>query len=452
MITYDNGGIKEYNSSQNYGTRIFASTKVINGSYTPGEVIRFNFATGADVTLEVTWYEFNLYNDGTTWTWWGDQGWYVNTSGTVSGRFGNTRYQTGTNNGVGTWTISGSSVYWSGYSAGPSQNICSLYVVATSNRWDKITQTYPTASTTTTTTSTSSSTTTSTTTTAGTTTTTTSTTTAAPGTTTTTTSTTSAPLYKYYFQLVDLTNPPNLGGGTMTLNATGGSAVFTTDYNLSIGSSTYGISGSNVVASSGKRIQKIDKIAYDGTTVLATQNIAATSYTFGTGTFDMTSLGNGAGQFQTIKVYMEASPTTTTTTTSTSTTTTTTSTSTTTSTTTLANVTVSFTFQLDASNAGSMAIYTASPAGAAWVLSTTLTTNGATANIGLLAGDAYYVTVTQTARANTSQRGQIQNTVNGTATTYTTSAGALPQSISSPGTTLSAGSTYSVLGLCGTPI
>jgi len=161
----------------------------------------------------------------------------------------------------------------------------------------------------------------------------------------------------------------------------------------------------------------------------------------------------GAGQFQTIKVYIETAPTTTTTTsTSTSSTTTSTSTSTTSTTTTRANVTVSMTFQLDASNAGSMSLYVASPAGSGYVLSTTLTTNGATASVGLLAGDAYYVTVTQTARANTAQRGQIQDSLNGTPTNYQTAAGALPQSVSSTPRTLAVGNTYSVLGICGTVI
>ena len=123
--------------------------------------------------------------------------------------------------------------------------------------------------------------------------------------------------------------------------------------------------------------------------------------------------------------------------------------STTTTTTTLLNVTVGMTFQLDASNTGSMSLYVASPAGSTPVLSTTLTTNGATASVGLFAGDSYYVTVTQTARASSGQRGQIQDSLNGVPTNYQTGSGALPQSVSSTPRTISGGNTYSVLGICG---
>jgi len=143
--------------------------------------------------------------------------------------------------------------------------------------------------------------------------TTTTTTTIAPITTTTTT--TPPPNYKYYFQLVDLTNPPSgLGGGSMTLNSTGGSATFTTDYNLVLLANQYNPSGSIVTADSGKRIQKVERLSYTGS-VAASQNVAASSYTFTTGPFIMSSTGVNAGQFETIKVYIEAAPATTTTTT-----------------------------------------------------------------------------------------------------------------------------------------
>jgi hypothetical protein len=153
--------------------------------------------------------------------------------------------------------------------------------------------------------------------------TTTTTTTATP---TTTTTTTSALSYKYYFQLIDLTNPPNLGGGSMTLNSLGGSATFTTDYNLILGANSYTPAGSSITADVGKRIQKIDKVGYDGSTVLYTVNVSGPSYIFASGFFDMTSTGVGSGQFQTIKVYIEAIPATTTTTTTLAPTTTTTTT------------------------------------------------------------------------------------------------------------------------------
>jgi hypothetical protein len=110
------------------------------------------------------------------------------------------------------------------------------------------------------------------------------------------------------------------------------------------------------------------------------------------------------------------------------------------------------TFQLDAGNTGSMSIYVASPAGSGYVLSTTLSTNGATASIGLFAGDAYYVSVTQTARASSGQRGQIQDSLNGVPTNYQTGSGTLPQTVSSTPRTISGGNTYSVLGICGTVV
>ena len=142
------------------------------------------------------------------------------------------------------------------------------------------------------------------------------TTTTSTSTSTTTTTTTVAPLpYEYYFELVDLTNPPNLGGGSMTLNSFGGGATFTTSYSLMLGTNTYNPVNTTVTADSGKRIQKIDKIAYDGSTVLYTVNPRSSSYVFASGFFDMTSAGTGAGQFQSIKVYFEAIPVTTTTTT-----------------------------------------------------------------------------------------------------------------------------------------
>jgi hypothetical protein len=112
-------------------------------------------------------------------------------------------------------------------------------------------------------------------------------------------------------------------------------------------------------------------------------------------------------------------------------------------------VTVNFTFNLDASNSGSMDIYTASPAGSGWTLSQTLTTNGATFNPSLLVGDAFYVTVTHTARATGGQRGQILTNVDGTITSVNTTSGSLPKSVSSSSATLAVSSTYNVTGLCG---
>jgi hypothetical protein len=147
------------------------------------------------------------------------------------------------------------------------------------------------------------------------------------------------------------------------------------------------------------------------------------------------------------------SPTTTTTTTAAPTTTTTTTaapgTTTTTTTAPLPTIFVDFSLQLDASNTGSMDIYTASPIGAGFTLSHTLTFNGDSWSVGLLEGDGYYVTVTQDTRDTAGQRGQIADSLNGSPTYYSTAAGALPQSVSSSARTLVDGNTYNVLGICG---
>jgi hypothetical protein len=164
-----------------------------------------------------------------------------------------------------------------------------------------------------------------------------------------------------------------------------------------------------------------------------------------------TTTSTTAGGPTTTTTSTSSGPTTTTTSTTrlTTTTTTTATPSTTTTTTTRLNVNVGMTFQLDAGNTGSMSIYVASPAGSGYVLSTTLSTNGATASVGLFTGDAYYVTVIQTTRASSGQRGQIQDSLNGVPTNYQTGSGSLPQSVSSTPRTIGAGNTYNVLGICG---
>jgi hypothetical protein len=118
----------------------------------------------------------------------------------------------------------------------------------------------------------------------------------------------------------------------------------------------------------------------------------------------------------------------------------------------VARISLSFSLTIEASNAGTMDIYTASPAGAGFTLSTTLSTNGATFNVTLLAGDAFYVTLTHTARATSAQRGQIATIVNSTPTYVQTAAGALPKTVSSASTTLVNGNTYSATGLFGNPV
>lgn len=118
--------------------------------------------------------------------------------------------------------------------------------------------------------------------------------------------TTPVNVYKYYFEMTGF-NYAYTGGGIMTLNSTGGNASFNTNYNLILSNqNSYNLSGTVVTAESGTYIQRIELIAYDGTTVVSTIYPGTTSYTFGTSF--MTSTGTGAGQFQTIKVYFTPSP------------------------------------------------------------------------------------------------------------------------------------------------
>lgn len=108
-------------------------------------------------------------------------------------------------------------------------------------------------------------------------------------------------------------------------------------------------------------------------------------------------------------------------------------------------VAFSISLTCDPSNAGTLQIYTASPAGSGWTLQTTLTGSVGSVvsyDISLLSGDGFYCTITHTARATTAQRGQIFQTVNGTTSTFTTSTGTLPRSVSSTQLTLSHLSSY----------
>ena len=144
MKSYDNGGLRgRLSTTNNFGARGISNTVIINTSYTNAENVRFTFASGVNFTFEITWYEHNIYNNGTFWTWWGDFGGWVNSSGTWNGRFGSTsRAQAGTNDGVGLFSTSTSAVWWTSRTSGISQNISSIYFLVHCDRWDKVTITY----------------------------------------------------------------------------------------------------------------------------------------------------------------------------------------------------------------------------------------------------------------------------------------------------------------------
>ena len=141
-----------------------------------------------------------------------------------------------------------------------------------------------TSTTTTTSTSTSTSTTTSTTTT---------------NTPTTTTTTTAVPEihYNYAFQVT-----PS-GDATVVLNSQGGYGSFTTSYNLDlVNTLSYQLGGSTIVSGAGKTIQKIERIAYDGTTVLQTITPGTANFTFSSFQMVMSSAGVSPGFYQTVKI------------------------------------------------------------------------------------------------------------------------------------------------------
>jgi len=154
-------------------------------------------------------------------------------------------------------------------------------------------QTYVDLSVITTTTTTSSTSTTTTTSTS--TSTTTSTTTAVPATTTTTT--TAAIHYNYAFEIT-----PS-GDATMYLNNRPGIPNFSTSYNLDLVNTTsYNLGSNSIVAGAGKTIQKIEKLDYDGVTVLQTITPGTPNFTFSSFQMVMNSNGVASGFYQTVKV------------------------------------------------------------------------------------------------------------------------------------------------------
>jgi hypothetical protein len=108
---------------------------------------------------------------------------------------------------------------------------------------------------------------------------------------------------------------------------------------------------------------------------------------------------------------------------------------------------VQFYLTLDPGNSGTLDIYTNG------TLSATLDFDGASTAIHLNPGDTFYTVITQTARGNSGQRGQITINDNGVLYEYTnTTSGPLPKSKTSSVVTVVAGHAYVVYGLCGTLI
>jgi hypothetical protein len=127
--------------------------------------------------------------------------------------------------------------------------------------------------------------------------TTTSTTTTSTPTTTTTTTAVPEIHYNYRFEIT-----PS-GDATVVLNSQGGFGSFTTSYNLDlINTLSYQLGSSTIVSGSGKTIQKIERLDYDGTTVLQTITPGTANFTFSSFQMVMNSAGVAPGFYQTVKI------------------------------------------------------------------------------------------------------------------------------------------------------
>lgn len=145
MKSYDAGGLRGYlSTTNNFGTRVISNTKIISAASTALENVRFTFGSSTQgFTFEMTWFECNIYNNGTFWLWQGNYGGYTSSSGTWNVRFGPTaRVQAGTNNGVGSISSSTNAFWWVSRTGTPTQNISSIYFQCFCDRWDLVTVTY----------------------------------------------------------------------------------------------------------------------------------------------------------------------------------------------------------------------------------------------------------------------------------------------------------------------
>jgi hypothetical protein len=116
---------------------------------------------------------------------------------------------------------------------------------------------------------------------------------------TTTTTTTAAPEihYNYAFEVTPA------GDATVVLNSQGGFGSFTTSYNLDlINTLSYQLGSSTIVSGAGKTIQKIERLDYDGVTVLQTITPGTANFTFSSFQMVMSSAGVSPGFYQTVKI------------------------------------------------------------------------------------------------------------------------------------------------------
>jgi hypothetical protein len=112
---------------------------------------------------------------------------------------------------------------------------------------------------------------------------------------------------------------------------------------------------------------------------------------------------------------------------------------------------VNFYLTLESGNDGYMELYQSTNAGSSYSLVYTLDFDGASYQFVCGEYDLFYAKIYQTARADISQRGQIQTFQNTTILidNVVTTAGGLPKSVPSTPTSVIFGNTYDVYGHCG---
>lgn len=243
------------------------------------------------------------------------------------------------------------------------------------------------------------------------------------------------PTYAYYFDLIS-PDTINLGGGTMVLN---GGGTFTTNYTKTSTSTSYIPVGSSITADAGNNIQKIERYDYLGSLAYTkTMGSGVTSYTVDDYNLSMTANGTPASESPKLKVYFISVSTP----------------APTTPPPTIAptpapippRYSVTIQNNYDTGNTGYTELYQDTAGNGIFNLVATVSDGSFYSNTSFGSGDRFYCIAYHTSRSTTSQRGQIATQDNGTDLygVQSTSAGTLPQSVTSTTTTGVVYHTYDV--------
>lgn len=118
---------------------------------------------------------------------------------------------------------------------------------------------------------------------------------------TTSTTTTAGPSYLFYFEFIGNSAETY----QLNLNNVSGSPTTKTNYNLvQAGNNFYQLGGDTItkVGTGSSIISKIEKIDYDGTTVLQTIFVSGTTFSWSSYQTVMNSTGVSPGQYQTVRI------------------------------------------------------------------------------------------------------------------------------------------------------